>query len=236
MPEPQVITGNIFTSTCQTLVNTVNCVGVMGAGIALEFRLRYPEMFTRYVELSKAGKMAIGTLWLYKGTDRWVLNFPTKQHWRFPAKVEYLHAGLDKFMATYEEKGIESIAFPLLGTHHGGLEPDLCMGIMQSYLRDCRVPVEIYYYDPAADDDLYEGFKIVFLSTPPEKVSLRSGLQPQYVDRIREALGDARIKQMNQLAKVKGVGPVTLERAFAFARSGIEGAPPPAQQSLDVGV
>jgi len=236
MPEPQVITGNIFTSTCQTLVNTVNCVGVMGAGIALEFRLRYPEMFTRYVELSKAGKMAIGTLWLYKGTDRWVLNFPTKQHWRFPAKAEHLHAGLDKFMATYEEKGIESIAFPLLGTHHGGLEPDLCMGIMQSYLRDCRVPVEIYYYDPAADDDLYESFKTVFFSTLPSEASLRSGLKPQYVGRIRDALGDSRIKQMNQLAKVKGIGVVTLEHAFAFARAGIEGAPSPAQQSLNVDV
>ena len=234
MPEPQVITGNIFTSTCQTLVNTVNCVGVMGAGIALEFRLRYPELFTRYLELCKAGKIVIGSLWLFKGTDRWVLNFPTKKHWRFPAKEEYLHAGLEKFMTTYEKKGIESIAFPLLGTHHGGLHPDLCMSIMKSYLGDCRIPVEIYLYDPTSDDDLYEDFKNVFLSTPPDETILRSGLKPQYVGRIREALGDSRIKQMNQLAKVKGIGVVTLEHAFAFARDAGEGAPPPAQQSLDV--
>ena len=167
--------------------------------------------------------------------DQWVLNFPTKQHWRFPAKEEYLHAGLEKFVAVYEEKGIESIAFPLLGTHHGGLDPDLCMGIMQSYLRDCRIPVEIYLYDPAADDDLYEGFKTVFLSTPPAEVSLRSGLRPQYVGRVGEVLADSRIKQMNQLAKVKGIGVVTLSTR-SHLRARIEGAPPPAQQSLNVDV
>ena len=76
------ITGNIFTSECQTLVNTVNCNGVMGAGIALEFKLRHPKMFEQYVEHCKRGRIDIGKLWLYKpsqdaGDRRWVLNFPT---------------------------------------------------------------------------------------------------------------------------------------------------------------
>ncbi len=234
MAEPKVISGNIFTSGCQTLVNTVNCVGVMGAGIALEFRLRYPQMFKKYVELCKNGHIAIGVLWLFKATDRWVLNFPTKVHWRYPTKEEYLHAGLEKFMATYREKGIESVAFPLLGTHHGGLEPGLCMEIMQSYLQNCLIPAEIYIYDPFAADDLYERFRDVFLSTPPDEIRARSGLRPQYVDRLRDALGDSSMRQMNQLARVEGIGAATLERAFAFARDALEGAPPTAQQSLDV--
>lgn len=234
MAEPRVITGNIFTSECQTLVNTVNCVGVMGAGLALEFRLRYPAMFERYAALCRSGQMSIGVLWLFRTTDRWILNFPTKVHWRFPAKEQYLHTGLQKFMATYEEKSIESIAFPLLGSHHGGLDPNLCMDIMRTYLRDCRIPVEIYVHDPLASDDLYDRFRAVFLSMSREQLRLRSGLKPQYVDRIREALTDSSIRQMNQLARVRGIGEVTLQRAFDFAREAPEGSPPHLQQSWDV--
>ncbi len=82
-----VIKGNIFTSQCNTLVNTVNCDGVMGAGIALEFKLRMPEMFEQYVRHCKAGRIDIGKLWIDQpppGTreQRWVLNFPTKIHWK----------------------------------------------------------------------------------------------------------------------------------------------------------
>ena len=74
----RVIDGNIFTSKCQTIVNTVNCVGVMGAGIALECRLRWPDMHTVYQDLCRQRQITIGKLWLYKSTDRWILNFPTK--------------------------------------------------------------------------------------------------------------------------------------------------------------
>lgn len=234
MPEPKVITGNIFASSCHTLVNTVNCVGVMGAGIALEFRLRYPEMFERYVRLCETDQIKIGVLWLYTGADRWVLNFPTKTHWRLPSKEEYLRAGLEKFMATYEEKGIESIAFPLLGTHHGGLNQDLCMALMQSYLRECRIPVEIYEYDPTARDDLYEDFKAAFLSLPLNEASERAKLRRQYVEHIWNALRDPDIRQLNQLAKVKGIGVRTLERAFAFASEIMDTPPLPAQQNLEI--
>ena len=78
----KIISGNIFTSKCQTIVNTINCVGVMGAGIALECRLRYPEMYKKYVELCENREISIGILWLYKSEDRWILNFPTKKHWK----------------------------------------------------------------------------------------------------------------------------------------------------------
>jgi len=233
MPEPQFISGNIFTTEHQTIVNTVNCVGVMGAGIALEFRLRYPDMYEKYVAHCKAGQMRIGSLWLYKTSDRWVLNFPTKKHWRFPTKEEYLHAGLEKFCATYEERGITSIAFPLLGTHHGGLEPERCRSIMLQHLSGCRIPVEIYLYDPFAVDDLYERFKVIWLGASTEAIRAQSQLGPQYIERIRHALDDPAIRQMNQLARVKGIGPVTLARAFAFARDAMDGLPSTDQQSLD---
>ena len=82
------------------------------------------EMFEKYKELCQSKMIGIGKLWLYKSEDtpQWVLNFPTKFHWKYPSKMEYLEAGLQKFVDSYEEKGITSIAFPLLGTHNGGLD------------------------------------------------------------------------------------------------------------------
>ncbi|WP_316795331.1 macro domain-containing protein [Pedobacter agri] len=136
--------GNIFDSRAQTLVNTVNCVGVMGKGLALEFKKKYPEMFATYEQLCSEKLLDIGKLWLYKGPHRWVLNFPTKYDWRMPTKERYLELGLEKFMSSYEERGIQSIAFPLLGARNGGLSPDLSLKIMERYLIECKIPVSIY--------------------------------------------------------------------------------------------
>lgn len=94
----------------------------MGAGIALECRLRYPSLYSEYVALCRQRRIQFGRLWLFKAPDRWILNFPTKEHWRDPSREEYLHAGLREFMESYEAMGIESIAFPLLGAQHGGIE------------------------------------------------------------------------------------------------------------------
>ena len=155
----KVITGNLFTSSCQTIVNTVNCVGVMGAGIALECRLRFPEMHENYISLCNEEKIDIGLLWIYKSPKRWILNFPTKKNWKYPSKKEYLHTGLKKFCDTYKEKGIESIAFPLLGADKGGIPQEDSLSIMRSYLDNIDIEVEIYRYDPKAKDDLYDKTK-----------------------------------------------------------------------------
>lgn len=136
--------GSLFESECQTLVNTVNCIGVMGKGIALEFKNRYPSMFKEYRILCNQKKLDIGKLWIYKAQDKWILNFPTKYDWRMPSRNEYLERGLQKFLDTYKSKGIASIAFPLLGASNGGIDPEVSLGIMKSYLDKCDIPVEIY--------------------------------------------------------------------------------------------
>ena len=214
------ITGNIFTTRCQTLVNTVNCVGVMGAGIALECRLRYPQMFEQYVRLCEGGQLDVGKLWLYKSPDRWVLNFPTKKHWKWPSKEEYLRCGLEKFVQTYQSRGIESVAFPLLGAHNGGLTESQSMNVMLEFLQHCDIPVEIYRYDRLATDDLYSEFKSIVLSSSVEQFQSQTGLRRQYVDRIREAVLSRDICQLNQLASQPGIGDKTLEAAFALMRAG----------------
>ncbi len=209
--------GNIFTSGAQTIVNTVNLDGVMGAGIALECRYRYPEMFTRYSELCEKNQLQIGTLYLFKSSKRWILNFPTKKHWKHPSKEEYLELGLAKFLATYQEKGISSIAFPMLGAQNGGLDPEQSAAIMDDYLSRIPIPVEIWEFDPAAPDDLLARFKHLLETLDIGYVSEKSGLKRGQVEKLIELLTRKRLKSMGQLIQERGIGEVTAEKCYAFA-------------------
>jgi O-acetyl-ADP-ribose deacetylase (regulator of RNase III) len=213
----KIIKGNIFTTKCQTIVNTVNCVGVMGAGLALECRLRHPEMYARYVSLCDTQKIDIGLLWLYKLSDPWILNFPTKRDWKRPSTISYLRAGLDKFRQTYQYKGIDSIAFPLLGADKGGLDSEVSLSLMTDYLGDLDLDIEIYRYDSKANDDLYNKMRDWMLSNNVSYISSVTGVKKQYIVKVIDALGYEDICQLNQLARIKGVGITTLERLFKFA-------------------
>lgn len=113
--------GDLFKSECQTLVNTVNVVGVMGKGIALEFKKRFPDMFKAYKIHCDDKSFTVDKLWLYKGNLTWILCFPTKEHWRNPSKIEWIESNLKKFTENYQRLGIKSIAFPKLGCNNGGL-------------------------------------------------------------------------------------------------------------------
>ena len=97
------IKGNIFNTSCQVLVNTVNCFGVMGKGIALECKFRFPGMFEKYKEFCEKKLIKPGSLQLWNSSKPWVLNFPTKMHWKDPSKIEYLEKGLDKFKNEYSK-------------------------------------------------------------------------------------------------------------------------------------
>lgn len=143
------VRGDLFESPAQVLVNTVNTVGVMGKGIALTFKQVYPEMFKRYQELCERKQLDVGRLWLYKTEHKWILNFPTKKHWRNPSQMEYLEAGLQKFAATYAEQGITSVAFPELGCGNGELEWAAVRPVMMRHLRSLPINVYVYLYDQA---------------------------------------------------------------------------------------
>lgn len=210
----EILTGNIFTTRHQTIVNTVNCVGVMGAGIALEFRLRYPDMYEKYKILCTNKLIDIGNLWLYKAEDRWILNFPTKRHWKFETKPEYLELGLKKFLETYKEKGIKSIAFPLLGASHGGLKEEQSLEIMSRYLTHCDIPVQIWRYDPTAEDDLYNRFITLFLQESEDKLIQQTGIGRRYIKKLRQAINQPDIKSLSRLSSVEGIGIKTLEKVF----------------------
>lgn len=137
--------GNIFESQMQTKVNTVNCTGIMGKGIAKEFKKICPEMFEDYVERCKSREIKPGEPYLYEdifGVK--IVNFPTKDHWRALSKVEYVVKGLDVFIRNYRDWGIESVAFPPLGCGNGGLEWEVVGPIMYQKLNGLDIDIEIF--------------------------------------------------------------------------------------------
>lgn len=138
------VTGDIFQSKAQTLVNTVNCVGVMGKGIALEFKKRFPTMFKRYTKHCKEGKIKIGKLYLYKETIPWVLNFPTKNHYREKSQLSYIEDGLKYLCKNYRKMGITSLAMPALGCQLGGLEWHDVKSLINKYLVNIDIEIEVY--------------------------------------------------------------------------------------------
>lgn len=212
-----IINGNIFNTKAQTIVNAVNCVGVMGKGIALVFKLRYPLMFDIYRQYCEDHLIGIGKLWLYKGEKNapWVLNFPTKTHWKLPSEYVYIEEGLRKFLATYKEKGITSIAFPLLGASNGGLNKDVVLDMMCKYLKECEIPIEIYLYDPNVPDDLFDTFKTNWLKMPmaQKKKLLRSEKRAETID---NALMSNEVHSMIALIDYPGIGLKTMENCFGF--------------------
>ena len=214
-------TGNIFNSEAQTVVNTINCVGAMGKGIALVYKLRYPKMYELYKDHCRMGTIEIGKLWLYRveNTFPWVLNFPTKYHWRYPSKIEYLERGLSKFCATYREQGIKSIAFPLLGAQNGGLDIDSVKNLMTEYLKNCDIDIEIYEYDAEVADDLFDKFVENWNSLSVEEIKSSTGLGKIRIENITAVLDSGRVKSMIGLINERGIGIKTMEKCFEFVMS-----------------
>jgi uncharacterized protein YwgA/O-acetyl-ADP-ribose deacetylase (regulator of RNase III) len=141
----KVIIGDLFDSKMQTLVNTINCVGVMGKGIALEFKKRFPEMFKDYENLCKRGQVKLGQPYLYKQMfGAWILNFPTKDHWRSVTSLQDIINGLEYLKTHYKEWGIKSLAVPPLGCGYGQLEWRVVGPTIYRYMKELDIPVELY--------------------------------------------------------------------------------------------
>ena len=138
--------GNIFDSQMECLVNPVNTVGVMGKGLAREFKRRYPAMFREYVRLCNSKQLVVGNPHLW--TDPFgfkVLLFPTKKHWRQPSKEMYIKGGLHVVSQTGLTDLIDSIAFPAIGCGLGGLDFETQVRpLLDKYLADLPIDVEVY--------------------------------------------------------------------------------------------
>ena len=117
--------GDLFQEDAEALVNSVNCVGVMGRGIALQFKKAFPENFKAYARACKRGEVQPGRMFVYDSgkmtNPRYIINFPTKRHWRAKSRLEDVEAGLEALVDEIRQRKIGSIAIPPLGTNLGGL-------------------------------------------------------------------------------------------------------------------
>ncbi|MBK9140201.1 MAG: macro domain-containing protein [Verrucomicrobia bacterium] len=155
----KVLIGNLFESQAQTWVNTVNCVGVMGKGVALEFKKRFPDMFEDYVARCARGEVRLGRPYLYKRTVLpWILNFPTKHHWREVANLQAIEQGLVYLRQYYRQWGITSLAVPPLGCGQGQLEWRIVGPTLYRHLAALDIPVELYAPHGTPHEELQPSF------------------------------------------------------------------------------
>ncbi|WP_313023866.1 macro domain-containing protein [Mobilicoccus sp.] len=143
------VSGNLLADDADALVNTVNTVGVMGKGIALQFKRAYPEMFADYARAARAGRLETGRMHVWETGSltgpRYIINFPTKRHWKAGSRMSDIEAGLDDLVRVVKELGIGSIAVPPLGCGNGGLEwGDVAPRIHAAFAELDAVDVRVY--------------------------------------------------------------------------------------------
>ncbi|MBI5064507.1 MAG: macro domain-containing protein [Desulfatitalea sp.] len=143
--------GNLLEANVEALVNTVNCVGIMGKGIALQFKQAFPENFTSYAKACKTGDVRLGRMFVYPThslfNPKFIVNFPTKQHWKSKSKLQDVRAGLEALIRVVKKYEIKSIAVPPLGSGLGGLNwPDVKRLILAAF--DSLPDVEVHLYEP----------------------------------------------------------------------------------------
>jgi O-acetyl-ADP-ribose deacetylase (regulator of RNase III) len=143
--------GNLLEADVEAVVNTVNTVGVMGRGIALMFKERFPENYRTYQAACKAREVRTGQMFVTASDElqgpRWIINFPTKEHWKAPTRIEWVKSGLADLVRVIQEKGIRSIALPPLGCGNGGLQWSDVRPLIVSALSRLE-GVEVVVYEP----------------------------------------------------------------------------------------
>lgn len=144
-------TGDLLREDTEALVNTVNCVGVMGRGIALQFKKAFPENFTSYASACKQGSVQPGKVWVYDTGEmvnpRYIINFPTKRHWRGKSRMSDIEAGLNDLVEVIRRKSIKSIALPPLGCGLGGLDWNQVKSMIANALEPLE-DVRIVVFEP----------------------------------------------------------------------------------------
>ena len=210
---------SVFNSGCDALVNTVNCKGVMGAGLALEFRLRYPDMFSYYQRDCIAGNVKIGDLRTYNQENVLIINFPTKYHWKNPSEYSYISSGLDYMVSHYKEWGVESIAIPPLGCNNGHLDYEIVRKMIFEKLEQMDIEVVICV-DPGIpqgrEKDMVDAYRSSNLSFICDYLDIAPRIKKQL-------LLNMDIKRFFDIYGIDGVGYTTYEKLFhTFYKDNVE--------------
>jgi len=221
MAEFVELSGNIFRSGCELLVVTVNCEGVMGAGIALDAKLRWPGVFQQYETECQSDSLRIGTNILIRenGNDvsRNVICFPTKDRWRNPSKISYIQAGLEDLKTKVKEHHIRSIAMPHLGCSNGGLQWSEVKPHIKTTLGDLpSLRVELWNFVEERDDPDFAKLITLLRDSDKSAATQQLRLQPRQFNSLVSALRLEGVRGLSSLQRAPGVGEKTLAAVYRF--------------------
>ena len=207
-------TGTVFNADTDAIVNTVNCDGFMGAGIALEFGLRYPDMLKIYEEKCKANEIKVGSIDIYKDTSGvTIVNFPTKIHFKYASKLEWIEMGLKAFVECQDSFDFDSIAFPKLGTSKGGLDWKDVKTLMERYLQPLDIDVVICLDENRAAEGIEKNMLDMFNSSSIETLSNITKLTASQRELI---LKERPYNRFWRIGQEKGIGKKTYAALFTY--------------------
>jgi O-acetyl-ADP-ribose deacetylase (regulator of RNase III)/uncharacterized protein YwgA len=229
MSNVRVLEGDLLKSNMHALVNTVNTVGIMGKGVALAFKRRYPEMYRDYVRRCDRHEVKLGEPYVYPAEDHLIVNFPTKEHWRSVSRLSSIVTGLEYLERHYKAWGIKSLAVPPLGCGNGQLEWRVVGPVLLRHLRRLDIPVELY---APRGSSLMDEYQLDMLDQADDREAAPWRLEPWLVaiaetvrrlesERYHWPVGRVMLQKIVYFATVAGL-PTGLEFARAsfgpFAR------------------
>jgi len=216
--------GNIFNSQAQAIIVTVNCVGFMGKGMALECALRYPDVEKEYKAQCDSGRIKIGSLaWNQLPSGNYLTLFPTKDDYKFPSKYSYVEAGLERLAEDCLSKNINSVAIPRLGAELGGLDWNRVRPMILSALEGIEIDLELWAFGAQVNDPLIQSLGQMLASNPDDAVR-SAGINLDQIDVLKSfitrnggatavdllsiaGLGKAKIRKLIQWAQVSPAAP-----------------------------
>jgi O-acetyl-ADP-ribose deacetylase (regulator of RNase III) len=227
--------GNLFASKAQTLVNTVNCVGVMGKGVALEFRRRFPEMFEEYRKVCASRLLRPGQILPYTKQRPWILNFAVKDDWRYPSKIEWVESCLQRFVKHYHRLRITSVSMPWIGAMNGRLPWEDVHALIHRYLGQLSdVDIELVEFDPTASDPFYEALQSAIDVLSAHEFASATHLNETVAANVISAVRHGQARNLTEVINLDGLGEKSIDRLYSFLRnfSASEANLPAVQRSL----
>lgn len=223
------VKGNIFNADADALVNTINCVGAMGKGIALEFRRRFPDMFAEYQRLCETRQIHPGQIWPYTKSSPAVLNFAIKDDWHLPSRVEWIEKCLVKFVNNRHRLAFKSVVFPWMGAMNGGIPIDVIKALMRKHLAAVPdVDIAVYEFDPDAPDPLFRRLEDAVTAMPCTDFAAAAHVAKRTAAAIYAAM-ENHPPSLFRLMESADLGTSTADKLYAFLV-----APPPIAQIRDL--
>lgn len=211
--------GTVFNTDADAIVNTINCIGVMNAGVALEYGLRYPELLKEYEQKCKNKEITIGHIYYYKDKDKLIVNFPTKWHFKYPSKLEWIEEGLKDFVKTYKQYNIKKIAFTKLGTLNGGLDWNKVKSLMEKYLSNLDISVYICLDIKREAEGIEKEMIDIFNNIDLNELKQNIRLTTKQLENLKESLP---LKRFWKIKEIEGIGTTTYKSIFNYCMERIK--------------